>query len=143
MWPQWIDLGDENNAGEPVVDTTMPAAAEVLEPLNLPIVKRGGYPKRVTAQDSGFRYWAQGKRKNILRPAPALIDPTQTATAAGQMIAPANAPAATATPVATSKAPDNSITLFGITFTPLMLAALGGGLLLALYMFGNMKGGKR
>lgn len=136
MWPQWIDLGDENNAGEPVTDTTIPAPALALEPLDLPIVKRDGYPRRALPQESGFRYWPQGKRKNILRPAPALIDPAQATTP------PASATPAPA-PAAAAKAPDNSITLFGVTFSPLMLAALGGGLLLALYLIGNMKGGKR
>lgn len=142
MWPQWIEeypeLGDENNAGEPVVDTTMPATAVALEPLDLPIVTRKpGMPTRRGVRNFGFRNWGgQGRLSQVNAPrvnqvgAGAAVDPTAVTaeTPTGAALTPAKPAAAT---------PDNSIVLLGIKFTPLMLAAAGGGILLLLYLFGQ------
>jgi hypothetical protein len=149
MFPQWIDLGDENNAGETVTVTDTPGIPDgtglELVPLNLPIVLRTPMPARQVGQDSGFRYWSQGKNKSRLKQVQLLQsgqlgvpiggkDAALKPATAPQPQAPVTAPAA--------KQPDNSITIAGIKFTPLMLAALGGGLMLLLYWMGQSKGKK-
>ncbi len=132
---EWTPLPTDVNV--PQVNTLAP---EVVTPVSVQPV---AVP--VDPYGTGFRNW-RGKRNGyqVLRPVqwkPRLAVPQEAAKAQAQAQVNLPAPVATA-PTAKPVEEKSGWTIAGVTITPMMLALLGGGALLLLYVMSNFKGKK-